>query len=145
MKIKSLECSLVSAAPHWSDLTSELCHKTLCGMNFNKNVNFSQIRPASRHGDMEIIRQTLDFFGFNYYFGIKVKPGDDIGWQALPQQCLRSRLAKSRTWRKCGSSRDLSSFSDSCHFWSEWPLTSQRPWLSSQTRQTKRQKFSSGW
>jgi len=42
--------------------------------------------------DMEEIRQPLDFFGYNYYFGSIVEPADnEQGWQALPKQAGEPR------------------------------------------------------
>lgn len=45
--------------------------------------------PAS---DMEEICQPLDFFGFNYYFGVVVEPADnEQGWRALPEKAGEPR------------------------------------------------------
>ncbi len=36
-------------------------------------------------GDLAEIRQSLDLFGFNYYFGTVVRPGGPLGWQAATE------------------------------------------------------------
>jgi len=45
--------------------------------------NLPEFLTAIPAGDMEEIHQPLDFFGFNYYFGMIVEPCAEHGWKVL--------------------------------------------------------------